>query len=114
MRPGWVLNRAVLDWLPSEAVEEEDDGHHAGGDDPPAKSPVEVRLEPGHLFHAVRELLHTEDPTDGDRLKETTPENWNPASSVKVHQLEDISSPLGKMVIMNEIVSDTHNQRHSG
>ena len=69
MSPGWVLHSAVLDRLPSEAVEEEDDGHHAGGNDPPAKSPVEVRLEAGHLFHAVRELLHTEDPTDGDRLK---------------------------------------------
>ena len=29
-------------------------------------------------------------------LKETTPENWNPASSIEVHQLEDISSSLGK------------------
>ena len=35
-------------------------------------------------------------------LKETTPENWNAASSIEVHQLEDISSSLGKMVIMNK------------
>ena len=69
MSPGWVLHRAVLDRLPSEAVEEEDDGHHAGGNNPPAKSPVEVRLEASHLLHAVCELLHTEDPTNGDRLK---------------------------------------------
>ena len=67
--PGWVLHSAVFDRLPSEAVEEKDDGHHARGNNPPAKSPVEVRLEAGHLFHAVRELFHTEDPTNGDRLK---------------------------------------------
>ena len=36
-------------------------------------------------------------------LKETTPENWNAASSIEVHQLEDISSSLGKMVILNGI-----------
>ena len=69
VRPGGVLHRPVLDGLPAEAVEEEDDGHDQGGDDAPGEGPVEVGLEAGHLLDAVGKLLHTKDPTDGNRLQ---------------------------------------------
>ena len=69
VRPRRVLHRPVLDRLPSEAVEEEDDGHHAGGNDAPGESPVEVRLESGHLLHAIRKFLNSKDPADGDCLR---------------------------------------------
>ena len=43
MRPEGILDGAVLDWLPPEAVEEEDDGHDEGGHNAPGNRPVFIR-----------------------------------------------------------------------
>ena len=58
MRPEGILDGAVLDWLPPEAVEEEDDGHDEGGHNAPGNRPVFIRSGGGSASWASLATLH--------------------------------------------------------
>ena len=68
MCPVRVLNRAILDWLPLDTVEDEDDPHDPRSNASPADHPVHVGQEPRHLLHAAAELIDSKNPADGNCL----------------------------------------------
>ena len=67
--PVRIHHSAILDRLPLDAVEDEDDPHDQGGDGAPAHDPVHVGQEPRHLLHALRKLVHSEYPSNGNSLE---------------------------------------------
>ena len=80
--------------MQSEWLSQKTYNHHGGSKVLPAQEPEHSRSSSSHLFNTITKSVSSKEPSNGNGLEETDPEQGHSRCRVKIHQLEDVDSTL--------------------